>query len=395
MKKILFIVNSLGYGGIQSTFVTLIKHLSKHQSIELTVRLLSNKGVYFSQLPPNIKIIDSEIGESNRLRPFRETVSNSLKKFEIKSILQLATDSFFAFLYSPRDLSFGDKIRYRITNNMRNMEPYYDIAVAYSDASPLFYLSRKVKAKRKYVWIHSDYAKIKRDPTSLSLYYSLVDNIICVSEDVKKSFIEKCKREKDKTIVINNMLDYEKINEMSSVEFNLFDKSKINIVSVGRLTEEKNYTLLLDIFIELRSKYENICLYIIGDGVLKESLQKSIKGKLYEDSIVFTGFQENPYKYIKNSTIYVQTSLYEGFSTTINEARYLQVPIVTTKVAGVCEILEDGITGLIVECKREKIKKAIENLIIDEKLRKKLIDNLREKTEINIQEKYLEKLFLY
>ena len=82
-----------------------------------------------------------------------------------------------------------------------------------------------------------------------------------------------------------------------------------------------------------------------------------------QNDVAFLGFEENPYPYLKQSDIFVSTSLSEGLSYVICEALVLGIPVVATKTSGGMELLEDGKYGILAEHDDASIYGAIKQLV--------------------------------
>ena len=112
---------------------------------------------------------------------------------------------------------------------------------------------------------------------------------------------------------------------------------------------------------------------------------KKIKSENLESKILYLGQTDNPYKYMKNCDIYVQPSRFEGYCTTVTEAQILCKPIVVTDVAGAKEQVDDGITGFITKISADEIEKKLEQLILDELMRKRMSQKLSHEFKQKIQ----------
>ena len=88
------------------------------------------------------------------------------------------------------------------------------------------------------------------------------------------------------------------------------------------------------------------------------------------------GVKANPYPYIKNSDIYVQTSKYEGFGLAIAEARMLNIPVVTTRFDAVYNQMIDEKNGLVVDMNADAVCDGILRLINDTELRERIVQYL-------------------
>lgn len=105
---------------------------------------------------------------------------------------------------------------------------------------------------------------------------------------------------------------------------------KISIMTVGRLVSVKGQQMIPYTVRLLLNAGHDIHWYLVGDGLLRETVEEEIKKHDVADRVHLLGTQMNPYPYIKNCDIYVQPSFSEGYCTTTMEAKILHKPIVTT-----------------------------------------------------------------
>ena len=105
------------------------------------------------------------------------------------------------------------------------------------------------------------------------------------------------------------------------------------------------------------------------------------------------GMKKNPYKYMNAADIYVQCSRYEGFSTTIREAKMLCKPIVATDCQGINDQIENGINGTLVGMNAESICQGILKLANNKKIMEaymtKLMEDSKNETDMNVELKKL------
>lgn len=146
----------------------------------------------------------------------------------------------------------------------------------------------------------------------------------------------------------------------------IIDKSKENIgnqrydiVFVGRLSKPKNPFLLIEVIYELKKCNPMIRACIIGDGELREELKSKCKVLGLEKNIVWKGFLENPFPYVRQSKIFLITSSWEGYGLAAAEALALGKPVVCSKVGGLskiinkkCGILCKDKNDLVTACKK-------------------------------------------
>ena len=109
--------------------------------------------------------------------------------------------------------------------------------------------------------------------------------------------------------------------------------------------------------------------FVIGTGELKEELTKQIQAADVADCFILLGARENPYPYIKNCTVFIQPSRYEGKSVVLDEAKILAVPIVATAYPTVGDQLQDKVEGMVVPMNPEGIARGLTAMLEDEQTR--------------------------
>ncbi len=178
---------------------------------------------------------------------------------------------------------------------------------------------------------HSVKAKL-----SFRFIYTLADKVICVSESVK-NFLVSIKEIKptDGVVVYNPVSPAKKIHKLQSAKF--------TIVSVGRLEKVKNQELLLRTFAQLDR--QDCELYLVGDGRERKYLENIITELNLKSKVFITGFTPEPEKYLAKADLFVLPSLSEGFGIAAVEAIQYGVPCLCSKVGGLSEIIEEGVSG--------------------------------------------------
>lgn len=224
-----------------------------------------------------------------------------------------------------------------------------------------------LKSKTLIGWSHAGEGtlpKNKQKRKNIEKY-----NYIVTINDIMKKGYEKNLND-PKILKINNFMNFDKILEKSNEEVKEYGEY---IISVGSLTENKNYILLIEAFGELK-KEKNIKdkLIIIGDGKEKEKLKKRIDELALNEDILLLGQKQNPYKYMKKSKLYVSTSKNEGLSLTSIEAMILQKMVIAVENNGTRELLDkNSIYGKLIKNEREDLKKELYYFLINDEERKK------------------------
>ncbi|EAR01087.1 glycosyltransferase [Maribacter sp. HTCC2170] len=166
--------------------------------------------------------------------------------------------------------------------------------------------------------------------------YPRADLVISNAKASEEDLVQNFNVDPTKTKVIYNPIDLKKINAISPID-NFFDPSFFNTISVGRLEKVKNQKLLIHAVKSL----DNVRLYILGDGELRQELEKEITLNGLEERVFLMGFETNPYKYLKGADLFIFGSNHEGFPNVLLEAMSCGLPILTTNCkSGPDEIME-------------------------------------------------------
>lgn len=175
----------------------------------------------------------------------------------------------------------------------------------------------------------------------IKIFYNKAQNIIAVSKGIKIDLENNFGIKKGKIKVIYNPIDITKIQELSQekIEHSWFKENILTIITYGSLTEQKGQWHLIRAFSEVRKQV--FCrLIILGAGKLKKYLKELTKKLKLENDILFLDWQENPFKFIAKSDVFVLPSLWEGLSMAILEAMSCGLPVISSDcLSGPREIL--------------------------------------------------------
>ena len=160
----------------------------------------------------------------------------------------------------------------------------------------------------------------------------------------------------------------------------------LRILTVGRLANQKGYDIALESCKMLKKKGIDFRWYSLGIGPLKEEIEEYIKNNDLKDEFKLLGVRANPYPYIKNCDIYVQTSKFEGFGLAIAEARMLNKPVVTTRFDAVYNQMIDRKNGLVVDMDAKGVTEGILELINNNELYNSIVEYLKTEKKGNIEE---------
>ena len=179
------------------------------------------------------------------------------------------------------------------------------------------------------------------------IFYNFADKIIAIS-NMSKSSLQKIVLLKDKiTLIYNPYL--EKILKIKKIRKKKLNN--LNILSIGRLTKQKNFSLLINAVIRLSKKYNNLNLLIIGNGDLRDTLINKIK---FHKNIKIINWKNQLRKYYLNSDLFILPSYYEGLPNVLLDAMNHEVPIISTNCSGARDILKGDSGGFIVPINDQK-----------------------------------------
>lgn len=156
------------------------------------------------------------------------------------------------------------------------------------------------------------------------------------------------------------------------------DKKKI-IITVGRLSPQKNHVLLINAFAKVSEKHPEYQLHIYGDGEIREKTESYIKAKGLEEKVILKGRCNCLGEVLPHAEIFAMSSDYEGMSNALIEAMYVGIPVVTTAVSGTKELIENGTNGFVVSVRDEKafaeaLMRLVENKTLRERFAEKEVD---------------------
>ena len=350
MKTIGIMLPALRMGGAEVIALNYIKKLCNDFDITIIVNKID--GELLNEVPSNVSVSE------DRLFSFKEIIKKDVKHL---SLLKCIKDINYYLRVKLKRNNEKDNL-YLISRTKINPNRF-DVLICFvaNVSTQIFRATTGFKASKKIAWIHGETNELK-DNKLFEQQYSCFDQIVCVSNITKDHFLLKYPKQKDKTIVLYNPIDKETIIEKSKEECDIvFDKNTFNIVSVGRLSPEKGFTMIPEILKIIRETKPELKInwYLIGDGPTRTFIEEGIK-KYKILNLFLLGFKRNPYSYMAQADLYVQPSYEEGYSTTICEAGILGKTILATDCSGgIKEQICDGINGYLCSAISNDIAKRI------------------------------------
>lgn len=189
--------------------------------------------------------------------------------------------------------------------------------------------------------------------------------------------------EKKRLEIIYNGVEVERVGLKQVIRGLLKFKGKL-VISISRLVPWKGFDTLIRVHSEMKKNHPDLTLLIVGTGPDAERLETLAKTLGVEDSVIFSGNVERAValRYLKASDVFVLNTRYEGFSHLLLESSAVGTPIVTTKVGGNPELIEDNVNGYLVKPDDEKtIAHRVEKLLVSPEARARIAGNAKKRVE--------------
>jgi len=257
--------------------------------------------------------------------------------------------------------------------------------------------AKKLFGKPYVVWGRGSdvYLSRKFEKLILKPVVKNADAVIALTEQMKGKIEEYYKRD---AFVIPNGINLGEFDNLSKenlrIELRIGQDEKV-IIYIGRLYPVKGVEYLIKAMNLIKNKEPNTKLILIGDGSEKEKLREMVKKLNLDDCVIFLPqvSNQNIPKYTVASDVFVLPSLSEGFPLTILEAMASGLPIVTTRICGLPEIIKEGENGFLVEpANPEQLAEKILFILENDESRAKISANNKESVKQYSWENIIDKL---
>ena len=363
MRKILFVIPSMRIGGAEKSLVNLLNLIDLNE-YDVNLLMFKPEGDLLQQIPSGVHILETEPSLFYAYKCDKNVFSH---KSGIRSeMLRIFSTGICKILY-------GDCARQKRWTKfykalLPKLDSEYDVAIGYLEGDASYYVIDKVNAKRKILWVHSNFDNIKKneDVSVYKEYFREADKVVSISDKCVQVLQDNYPDMRNKFVFLPNLTSSVVLKNTAKAAIDeKFLKDIFNIVSVGRLTEAKGFDMAIDALKILKERKVPVHWWIVGDGELRECLEKQVRSNGVEQYLTFLGSKSNPYPYMNNADLIVQTSRWEGKSVVLDEAKILGKPILATAYATVKDQVINGKEGVIVEMNAEAIALEIEHLIKD------------------------------
>lgn len=235
------------------------------------------------------------------------------------------------------------KLFFKLKRLVKKVSP--DVMFSFLEKSNLLTSLIKTKAV-KVMTVHNvlsiQYTKVRSDKVRTILYgmirrmYNGCPNVVAVSKQVKDDLTTSFGVREQNVHVINNYVDRVGIRMKSeeAVDDYVFSDDVKYIMNVGRFSDQKAQWKLLKAFsLYAKNGKENVRLVLMGQGEYVDNLKGLAENLGIEDKTTFLPFSINPYKYMRHASLFVLSSIFEGFPIVLAEVSSLRIPFVGTRKA--------------------------------------------------------------
>lgn len=382
-KRLFFAIESLTLAGSEKSLIALLLKLDpKLYAIDLQLFHYGGE-------------LEKFIPESVHLLPELDYTEYTTKSWK-DNIKEVFSKNRFTFLRAKLNYSIGLRMRKRnhseiaklywdtVNSAFETSEKEYDVAIAFAQGIPTFYVMDNVKAKKKLTWVNANMQFTEHNKNFQEKYYDQFDAIVAISEGTRDHLITIFPDLSLKYKVIPNIIDSQSITQMAGLYETALKDNEFNILTVGRLDDGmKGMDITIEASKILREKGLVFHWYVLGKGPYREAMEAYIKKHNLENHLSLMGTTDNPYPYFKEADLYVQTSRHEGYGRTIAEARLLNLPIVTTRFDTVFTQMIDGKNGLVTDMNAQAVADAIQLIMNDKELYNSIVDYLKKQEKEN------------
>lgn len=357
-KKLLFTAYTLDIGGMETALLNLLNNID-YNRYEVTLILEKKEGIFLEEVNENVIV--------------KEVKVSKCKLGIIRKII-----------------NFTRKFKFRLFNKNK-----FDFSCCYATYSYSGNKLALIGSKNSMLYVHNNYKDVYRNDEKKIREFFDTRNInsfkyiTFVSNESKKDFLKFYPDLKDKTVVFNNFVDTDKINNLSEeiIEEEKPKDSKL-LVFVGRLDEDaKKLTRAISLVKEL----DNTTLWLIGDGPDRNMYEELVKEEKLTSRVKFMGKKKNPYPYISKADYIILTSDYEGFPVTYLEALTLNKEIITTIPVSDDKIDIKKYAHIISKEHKEMVKEVKEIFKKENKVKEISIDSVQRERIIELEKIFNEK----
>lgn len=367
-------------GGAESALLGLLQAHDPNKAV-IDFFLYDHVGELMHYIPKYVNILPKNEAYSKLERPIPELVRTGYWGIACGRILAkfCAKREINNNVEGLDNISVYHYIAKFVTPFLPEINPSVEYDLAISFLQPHLYVLKKVRARKKLAWLHTDYSKVFVSQKEESIW-GQYDSIAAISEAVGKSFIRRFPKLESKIIPIENILSSSFIRMRASEEVVNMPGTGIRLLTIGRYSYPKKLEEIPILTSKLLKSFPDLKWFIIGygDALEEQKVKDNIVAESVQDNVILLGKQSNPYPFIKECDVYVQPSRYEGKSITVREAQILCKPVIITAYPTAPSQIEDGVDGVIVPLETCQCANTMAAFLKDKKKQAMIVNYLSE-----------------
>ena len=391
--RILIAIHYMHLGGAETSLLGLLQALDTSK-VDVDLFVYSHEGELMKLIPEGINVLADNTVWIMFVKPLKLVLKKGYFRMFLARMKAKIRMRKYVTKCNPKDYSaihgfVGEEVS-RILPNLHNLG-MYDLAVSF--LNPHNFLKDHVLARKKICWIHTDYTKIDVNAELELPVWDSYDNVISISEDVTKTFLQIFPSLKDKIVEIENILSPDFVQSRSELipegeiekEMPTISES-LKLLTIGRYSPQKKLEEIPEICRGIIESGVDVRWYIIGYGVSDDYIRREIEKEGMQNNVFLLGKKENPYPYIKACDWYIQPSRYEGKSVVVREAQMLKKPVIVTNYPTASSQIKDGVDGVIVPMEIPECVAHIAKTLKNDSLRDSIVAYLQEHDYGNMSE---------
>lgn len=339
--KVLFRLRSLEMGGVQKVILDLLENLSR-EKFDITFLVNLKQGDFVKDIPKHVRFVYLADGKEDfSKQPIIYYAQLIIRRLKLKLYKK------FPKIYYSR-LGLND----------------FDVEIAASYYELEDVLNSPNKKSKKIGWFHTDIRFVEK---SLALKFihrmHQFDVMIFGAKQTMNVINEVYQETFPNGRVIYNVIDVEDILNKST-EFTISRTSSIpQFISIARLQKRKNFDALVRVHKRLLDEGYLHEIVVIGDGNHRPIVEEAIKECHVGSSFLLLGTKKNPYPYLVAADFFILPSKTESYPLIIGEALSLGIPVLSTDVGGINEMIDQGYDGMLVDYTEEALYEGMKKFL--------------------------------
>lgn len=377
-KKVLFILQSIGYGGSMTSLINLVRELNYTNKVDVEMLFMDDTG----------PLLDAAklVGKVKKADIILRAVTIPKKRLIQEKRFFLLLIRIWLIIYSAIQKKTLLECAYKYSASKYSDQ--YDCVIAYQESIATIFVTY-IKTPKKIAWIHNDYdnlVKIYKSKDKVYQIYKQYQKIVCVSEAGKNNFRKKSGISPEKIVRIYNVIPEEIIRKKAEIPLTdtlsrslnadiiakTLQKNIWHIVSIGRFVTQKRFDRVIEVANLLKKADFHFVWYLIGEGEQFEEIKKDILERGLSENVILSGGLDNPFSLISKCELVVVTSDFEAHPMVINEALILHKPVITTNYESAEELIRQEENGIICEMDSKSVFMAVKKYMSSFELREKL-----------------------